>query len=704
MSYLGTRDQPREYPPIGGDPQKIVDLVTRERWTRLDGSWEIPKRQVLENFRMLEGKHWYVYEQSTGRYIDVVPYFSPDDRLWRQRPTFPFLSDWHTLTVAKLTENRPKLAFLPSTPDESDADLAEIMDPIYDYLWTVTHMDYHVDELCDMVAVAGSAIIKSIWNPMLGELWEARGPAPYVVLDDQGRPVPDAGGQPMVKFAENAPMQFTPEGQPVPMIESTPGGGFSEVGAPVMMRSGEIDVSVLNPMQVRYSLAKLPFHKQPWYVERSMYTVDEVRERWGYELEPEKDQHADLDIVGGNLLGRGFGGPIQSSVGGRADHDMIVIYQMWEQPRPDAPDGRHAVTTRSKLLVDGPNPYHPTFRPYQRADFIFRSNRMIGKSPIEDMSPLVRVYNRMMAQRLESTNRNANPITLVDASQISAEEFTNRPAQVYSITRRTDGVPPVETLESPDLPVSHLEAMRELELKIRQTGSFQEGSQASVSDTASSGEHQKELRARDDRYLSKPAKSVIDALARAGHQWQKLLRIGWPEKRIIAVVGDDQVATYLRVKKDMFMGNVHVKGVAESMLPESRAERQQRLDWWLEQQVISPEQYFDLFNHPHLARAAHPGGVDKEMASFENKLLMGGQLPILLPFHDDLVHLDVHRRIAASKTFYDLDELAQQVFLLHIRHHEEQFAMKEAAMAEAEAENESQEEGEDGSEPANEDG
>lgn len=701
------RYEPREYPPIGGDPQKVIELVVKHRWTMQDGVWDPVRRQVLENLRMLEGKHWHIRERSTGRFIDVVPYLTPDDRTWRQRPTFPFIAEWHQTTVAKLTENPPRLAIVPATADESDADLASLMDAIYGYLWDVIEMDHQVDQLVDMVAAAGRGIIKSIWDPNLGDVWEARGPAPYVVLDDDGAPVPDIGGQPLVKFAEDAPFQYTPEGQPVPMIESQPGGGYREVGAPTMARNGEIDVSILSPLQVRTSLAKLPFHRQPWYVERSLYTVDQVRERWGYDLDPEMDQHGHADLQDGNLLGRGFGGPLQASFASlQGRQDMIAVYEMWEQPRialdpfeESTEDGRHVVCTSSKLLVDGPNPYHPTFRPYQAADFITRPTRLIGKSPIEDLSPLNRVFNRMMGQRMEATNRIANPVIIVDSAQVS-EEFTNRPAKIYHITRSPHAIPPVEVLTMPDLPRSHLEAMVHLEQKIRQAGSFQEGSQGTPAHGQASGELQKELRANDDRYLGKPVKGIMQALARMGAEWQKLLRFGWPEKRIVAVVGDDQTATYLRVKKDAFRGNIHVRGITESMLPESRTERQQRLDWWLERGAITPEQYFDLFNHPHLARAAHPGGKHKELAAFENKLMMGSQMPVILPIHDDLVHIDQHTRIAASKTFYDLDELSQVIFLLHIEEHQMQLAEKEAAMIEAEqaAQGEPEEEGDDGPE------
>jgi len=133
----------------------------------------------------------------------------------------------------------------------------------------------------------------------------------------------------------------------------------------------------------------------------------------------------------------------------------------------------------------------------------------------------------------------------------------------------------------------------------------------------------------------------------------------------------------------MFQGRVNVKPVVESMLPEGRGEKQRRLDFWLSAQVITPERYLELYNHPHMGRAAKPGGVHGEMAEWENGQLMQGNLLYPIEPHDDEIHLLIHETFMAAPEFLELGPEVRTLFYNHVdalRNLIQQKALRDAAL------------------------
>ncbi|MCY3613346.1 MAG: hypothetical protein OXN92_14605 [Gammaproteobacteria bacterium] len=237
----------REYPGFDADTGRIRDYVRGECWSAQDGRWSTFIRQVQDNIRMVEGRHWEIWVPRQGRFVDVRNLLDKQDRQFFQRPVMNYIGHWFALTHAKLTENPPVMSYLPATSDAQDADLAEIMDTIFKYLWADTGMDYQVSEFVGMVLAAGEGVVKSWWDPDLGEARPMTGPGEYPILDGRGEPVIGRDGRPVTAYVEIAPYRAMPRAgggdfEIVPMIEPTPGGGYREVGPPSVTREGGIAV------------------------------------------------------------------------------------------------------------------------------------------------------------------------------------------------------------------------------------------------------------------------------------------------------------------------------------------------------------------------------------------------------------------------------------------------------------------------------
>lgn len=677
----------RPYPGFDADDGQIVQLVVQERWKAQDGLWWPTIRQVQDNVRMIEGRHWDVWMPSQQRFVDITSLLTEKDREFFQRPVFNYVGDWFVRTHGKLTEKPPVVSFLPATGDQKDADLAEVMDAIHKYLWFGAEMEERVSELVGMVLAASSGVVKSWWNPDLGLAREIRGPAFFPLFDEFGNAVVQADGQLAQGFVERAPYQLLPDGTPVPMIEPMPGGGYREIAGAAVQYEGGIDVEILSPLDVRTEIAKTPWHRRRWYVERRVLPVREIYERYGVRVTPGGDDQSTALQIADQYTG--FGGPMArhgSSAPTLTDNTHAVIYEMWEQPREECRRGRHTVVTDTLKLSDGPNPYGPTFRPYHMAEFTRVPGRFSAKSPIETISPINRVSNRGWSQILEHRNKMTNPFYLVDRRQIQGK-IKNSPGQMIDVDPTyLPNSPPLDVVQPPPLPqaVYHVQAL--LREELRYFGSLEQGSSGAAATRQPSGELVRELRANDDRYLAGPAASIVRCLGRVVQVWPDLVKFAlesgnWTEGRVIRISGEESAIRFRSIRSEMFEGQVHVRPDIESLLPEGRQERQQRVDWWFMNELLTPAQYWELIQHPHLAAAARPGGVHRRMAEIENMRMARGHPTEILAAHNDEIHIDSHEKFAASPEFQTLPEMARALILQHIGAHNEQLAEKAEAAA-----------------------
>lgn len=650
------------YPAIGGSEEELVNLIHRDRWTAQDSFVRPHTKQVEENIRMVSGRHWDVWVEAMGKFVDVARWMTESERQWRQRPVFNWVGYWYTITHAKFVENPPVITFLPATADRNDMILAEIFDPVYKYLWDVIGMSDKVDDLVRWIVSAGSCTLKTYWDPDAGET------VPLVMPEF---PVPMGNGQDLI--VQNAPFQLDRSGDLVPQFEVGPDGSVIQTGEPGMIPKGQINVDVLSPLEVRSSPEPVPFREKRWHVQRSVMHVDEIMDVYGVQVEPDIEEGQD-NVLNKLLFGSGDIGASDKQLGKSGDlkkrtEGFSAVYELWEMPRSEIPEGRFAVVTKSKRLTDGPNPEAPRFRPFRQFDFIKLPGRPWGKSPVEDMAPIQRTYNRGWAQILEHRNLMTNPLWIKD-SLSGIKNIKNQPGSVVTALRRP-GVHALEAVQPPQLPPVVYEIQQMLKSEMQDIGSLRGGSEGRAPTRDASGELVKELRFNDDRFIGPAARRIVDNIAGLVEEWQILLRNHWDEDTTIRVSGEQNAARFIMVKKEMFKGRVNVKGVAESMLPEGRGERQQRLDFWLSAGLLTPNQYFDLYNHPHLGAATKPGGVHRQMAEFEHKVLMQGQIIAPIDPHDDEIHLAIHEEFMASPEFMQIDPQIQQLFAIHVEMHKE---------------------------------
>lgn len=682
------RESPFE--PDKYDRERVV--FAHELWKSLDNPLRSRDRQVEENLRMLAGQQWSVWSDLLGQWVDVTRYLTDEERRWRQLPVINRLLYWYMLLHARLTENPPVLTFLPG-PDRIDAMAAEVADHVFKHLWHETAMLEVLDNLFAWLIPSGRAHLKSRIDRHMGEVREYRGPAVLRLLGADGKALPGPEGQPVERFADDVP--YDAEGNPLARLN--PDDTFDVLGDPFRQPEGAIVVDVLSCLEVRGEWGPTPWHRKRWHQHRSFLTPEELWEDYGVEVEPDVrgEEAESIGTLRRVLFGSGYYGAAERRDRGWGNEQnmkegYVTVLETWFRPSdfpgmqrgPDSPGGRMLVTAgRNMVLRDGARyAAFPYTSPIRTFDFVNVAGRPQGTSPQEMLNGPARTRNRIYGQILQHATLVANPIQLIDNSTgIQEGQATNAPgANIFGNFRHL-ARPAIEYVSPPSL---GSDVYRSLDLL---TGEFDDlgnipGAEGAPPTTDPSGELVKELRFNSDRFVAATARRSVVEIARVAEDWFAMLPVIWDRERVIRAGGDDLVAQTVMVMPELFTkGTLNVIPEVESMLPEGRGERQQRIRQMWQEGVWGPPQspearmmYLELARFPHLDRANRPGGVDRVTAEQENGRLVQGvpaaEVPVL-EWYDHQVHLFVHERFMKGPEYLKLPVWIQQQFVQHREMH-----------------------------------
>jgi hypothetical protein len=723
----------RDVPPLREDPfaadrhdAKRVEYFKRF-WHSQDAPLRLRDRQVEENIRMLAGQQWHTWSPFLNRFIDVSELVDSDQDRWMQRPVLNKLLYWFILTHARLTENPPILTFQPSTADRIDAELAEVNDVLFKTKWAETGMLEVLDRLVAQLIPGGRAHLKSRIDPSKGEIITFRGPGMLSLLGPDGHPIADGMGQPITREIDDA--AYDREGNLLTQLfEDETGIGYGEPEGmrPHVERKGGLEVDALSCLEVRGTWGEqLPWHRKPWHAHRSFQSPEAVYDLFGLDVEPDirGESAKDVGELQRVLMGSGWYGSAAGEPGaefdgqlGHENSEYVSVYETWIAPNrfpgceetEESPGGRLVIIAGDQVARDSVRPGRFKYTsPIRCFDFINLPGRPSGTSPQEMLNPAQRAFNRTSGQILNHAALCADPKAIIhESTGIDEGQWTNEPGEAL-IVSTAPGVDPVRYVAPPPLGDDAWRSQAFLAGFIAEAGNT-EGAEGRPPTRDASGELVKELRFNSDRPIAATTRRASIELARMAEDWNVLLPLIMDEEEIIHHTGEDQVTRTVTVMRHLFeQGSVNVIADVESMLPEGRGERQQRIFTMYTQGIFgqpgSPEavrQFMDLARFPHLSRAHRPGGIHRVTAEQENGKLVRGvpaaEIPVL-EWYDDQTHLAVLEEFMASPEYLKLEPPIQMEFVIHRAEHQmaqlikmeqamaQQFAMEAAAASASQA-------------------
>lgn len=686
-------NKPSEIPPLRQDPNAPDEYdQTRCEWVK--GLWHAQDellrqrdRQVEENIRMLLGQHWIVWSDLRQRFVNLSETLSDDERRWRHMPVLNRLFLWYVLYHARMTENPPVITWQPG-PDRVDAMLAEVMDPVFKYLWRDAQMLEVLDRMFSWMIPSGRAFLKSRIDPNKGQPIQARGRAPLQLLDGSGSPILGADGQPIQREIDDVPLDE--EMNPLGRLTDEQ-GGHEFTGDPFVFNEGGIAVDVVTCLEARGEWgAHIPWHDKSWHIHKTLVAPLQAWETLGVELEPDVrgTDAEDVGIFHRLVHGAGLFGAADNERHGDpgTEQEYVTLYELWQRPgrtpgtqrAHGSPGGRLCIVTGGgKVIRDGvrtaPFPYTSPLRCF---DFVNLPGRPQGTSPQEMLNGPVRTRNRLHGQIVGHATLVGNPVRILDRSTgIEEGQVRNVPGEEVVVDRSKSGnVPVMEYVAAPSLGRDVYEAADRLAQEFDQIGSIA-GTEGAAPTEDSSGELVKELRFNADRPIGATMKRAVLELARMGEDWKAMVPTIWDQEKIIGIVGEDGIARTITVWPELFSeGTVNAEPEIESMLPEGRGERQQRMERFFAMGLwgdpTSPKAintFLDLARFPHMSRATRPGGADMATAQQNvGKLLQGTpamEIPVF-EWYDHLIHQAVLEDYMKSPEYLKLDPLRMEEFAL----------------------------------------
>jgi len=669
-------------------------------WNSQTGLFQTRDRMIEENCRMLAGDQWSVFHPGTGKYLDLSEFLRDDEKRWRQRPVVNYLLRWYMLTHARMTENAPVISWNPG-PDANDAKLAEALTLVQKVVWRDGNMDDVVFRLMAWLIVAGSAGIVSHIDPEGGKWVPETADVPVPILGPNGEmlgmtpgPVPNV---PLTGRFEPA-IGMTLDGQQVPLPNAQP----------KMRRQGRIAMDVVTPLEFRGEWGPRAWYDKSWHALDCLYRPDELQAKWGVDVAPSRKASQD-DRRARVLYGTGQFGAMSARMGGvssqEALRDLIPVRQFWIKPRstdpeladsPTNPGGRYVVLTDERVLYDGPRPVaFPYTSPIHKWDFVYVPGRSSGTTPQEALNGPQRSSNKARAIVMENANLTGSPKFVIDSSAgIEPGQWTNEPGSGVIANVRT-GVSPVQWLTPPSIGESVYATLSQTKDDINLLGNM-DGQSGKAPTTSASGELVKELRYNEDRYYGPTLRRAVPEFGRMAQTWKAMMPLIYDRETVLSMAGSDRIVQTISVYPELFeVGTVNAEPDLESMMPEGRGERRQRVQWMYESGMFGPPQspeaiaqFMERSRFPHDSRTLVPAHVDWQTAEAENGELALGADPMgipALPWYDHAVHVAAHERVMKSREFLKFPPQVQQAFAMHREAHVKILTAQQARMARASA-------------------
>lgn len=668
--------------PDDGHDSDRINLVRAQRWEPQTAALIAFHRTVEDNVRMLAGRQWDVWSELMGSYVDVTQFMTDEEKRWRQRPVVNLLQYWFMLTHARLTENPPAVTFQPATADRLDQQLADALDPIFKTLWAETGMDETFVRATAWLIAAGEVYVESQVDFTKGDTRSLSAPA---VLSMDG---PD--GQPIERQTQG-PVPYDAQGNPqAELTEDGSGYNVAEDAEPHEDYEGGICPRVRSPLEVRSEWGSdTAWEDRRWIITRSYLTPQEIFDKYGVACQSDVDIAMDASTVFLQrlLFSSGYFGAVSNRPGativapGFGDQHYVAVDTMWEKPSPfseetdDSPGGRLLIVTGSKVLHDSVRPFRTKAAgPIRRAQFIQQPGRGgFGSTPLEQMTPIQKTYNRGWAQILEHRNLCTNPILVVDVNSGIAEQRTNAPGSTIEADFATvPGGVPAFYLSPPPLSADVWKVQAMLLDIIMRLGSIA-GAEGSPQTDDPSGELVSQLRFNSDRPVAIAARSMAHLITGIADDWVAILPTIWTDQKTISYIGEDNIFRTMTLTADLWDGSIRVRPDLENARLETPESKQQRSLGLFTAGVFgvpgSPESTAGFAAYAKTAGLdtiiGTDRGVDADMVRQVMSKLAQGLPPQEIQFeewYDYGVWLKVLRDHVASPEFLKYDPTVQQNF------------------------------------------
>lgn len=628
--------------------ETLDEMLRESRAVRrkFEGQWFL-------NLAMYEGHQWIAFD---GRHL-----FEPQLEPWRAKIVDNRIRPSVRKSIAKKTKTRPVWVGVPDGDDDKAIADARVDERVLEHYWRELNMTRKRRAALLWADVCSAGFWKVFWD-------SGKGNAVDVLVYAQGHPqagkvVKDGAGMP---FRAERLQQLPPE--------------VAQTVAPKRVNMGDVEILVRSPWEIFPDplAGEEGLSSAEWIMEEAVYSVQYVRSRYGWELEPDAGTSAGVAQSRMPSLS-----PVSDN---EKDKRGVRVREFWALPGSDYPKGKKVVWAQDKTVEeDCPYPWLPYA--------MFRGTPVPGRfwpdAPVTDQVPMQTSLNKRKSQIEENADRIGNSPLMRSAVN---QDFNWQGLPGEEIEFQDMGTPGSipQFLQVPELPAYVREDVDRTETSLREISGQHEVTSGQVPAGVTAASAINLLQEQDDTQLGPDIEDMDIALAESGEMVVWLMDTFASDERMIRVAGEENTwhITAFRGRGSDRRAKIEVQ--SGSGLPQSKAAKQAAIQSVLsmfaqagipigERDMRKVLQQFEIGG---LEQFFATIGTDERQVQRENQRLASGvPVEVNVDFDNHAFHIQGHRDFQKTSTYEDLTDPVKALISDHVKAHVMVGANAAAALA-----------------------
>lgn len=428
-----------------------------------------------------------------NQYCEISPIGEVEDYgkqyFWQEREVFNHIAPIVETRLAKLGRVQANVSVRPFSQDEKDVNVAKLSTSVLKTIVEENKLSEILAQSNVWSEICGSVFFKVVWN-------------------------------------------------------SNKGRAIGETKDKKLIKEGDIDIVLCPPYEIFPDKITNNCLEDCKYIYHArVYSIDEVKEIWNVDVEPQTLQVFSFDNVA-NAGGLGYSANSSRYSTTKRENSCLVI-EKFERPTSEYPKGRHIIVAGNKLVVCEDLPYQTEIDggyglPFARKTALENVTCFYGTSIVERIIPVQRAYNGIKNKKHEFMNRIAMGVLAVEDGSVDTDNLEEEGLSPGKVLIYRQGCNPPRMLNMGSVPSEFdSEEARLEETFVNITGVSEFMRSSSLPANVTSGVAISLLQEQDDTRISMSAESIRAAVKRIGQLVLRLYKQFAVTRRLKRIAGDN---------------------------------------------------------------------------------------------------------------------------------------------------------------------
>lgn len=630
------------------------------------------------NREFYKGNQWVFPNPVTGQIQDLN--FGMGDNMqsrFKVRLTSNQIKSGVMAYVAQLTKTKPVITATPNSSDDKDLRSAQMAEALFEYWWREFNMKSKLQSAL-VNSTLSQGYWKISWDPYAGK-------GTTFMVGPDGVPITDPVLSDMYKEELEA------AGVDIKQFQQT-------------VNLGDITIQVIPGENVLLDPAASTFEDAEFAICKHAMDPSEIQARWGIQVTADSTPSSeDSALPWGVQQRQGADTPL---------HVTKDVWIMYHRKTAALPQGRYVVWIEGpdKKIMDTAWEFPFDELPLVKFPGLERPNSPLDDPLVTDARPIQKELNRTLSQIVTHKNLTIKPQMIAPVNSLR-DRLTDEPGAVFQYAPVANLKP--EWREMPQIPPYIVAHLQDIQGRLDRLFNLMAVSRGDVPTNVEAGVAIDLLQEAAVDQVSPIIQRLEESLVRAGHIMASFAQEYYIEPRLLKIMGAGGSVQVRKFKNSDIAGGFSFHAESGSGLPRTRAGRQARIEWMMQQQLIDPKQALKMLDVADVKGLVAKIEADEDMALREHEKLRQGQpinvvalqqamgqaqqamadpnadldgdgvpeppevkMQMLqqmieqaamqpLPFEDYAAHLDVHGTYMKSVEFEKLGPEQQQPFLDH---------------------------------------